>query len=36
MQETNQQVLLGNVKLVNNWSAIELKKIKKDFTNVAK
>lgn len=36
MQEVNEQALLGKVKLMNNWSAVELKKLKKSFTNIAK
>lgn len=36
MQETNEDALVGKIKLVNNWSAIELKKLKKNFVNIAK
>ena len=36
MQEINEQALTGKVKLINTWSAVELKKLKKNFTNIAK
>jgi hypothetical protein len=29
-------VLLGKVKLANSWSAVELKKTKKNFTSIVK
>ena len=36
MQEINEQALTGKVKLINTWSAVELKKLKKNFTSIAK
>ncbi len=36
MQGVNNDVLLGKVKVMNNWTALELKKLKKDFTNIIK
>lgn len=27
---------MGKIKLKNNWSAVELKKVKKNFVNIAK
>lgn len=36
MQAVNNDVLLGKVKVANNWTAMELKKLKKDFTNIMK
>ncbi len=36
MQEINKQALEGKVKFVNTWSAVELKNLKKSFTNIAK
>ena len=36
MQNINQDILMGKIKLKNNWSAVELKKLKKNFVNIAK
>lgn len=36
MQEINEQALMGKIKLINPWSAVELKKLKKNFTSIAK
>lgn len=36
MQSINEDVLMGKIKLKNNWSAVELKKVKKNFVNIAK
>lgn len=36
MQEINEEVLMGKVKLINTWSAVELKKLKKNFVSIAK
>lgn len=36
MQEINNDVINGKIPMKNHWSALELKKLRKDFTNVAK
>ena len=36
MQNINADILMGKIKLINNWSAVELKKLKKIFVNIAK
>jgi hypothetical protein len=36
MQEINEEILVGKIKLENGWSAVELKKLKKNFVNIAR